>query len=90
MRLTMGLTLRRIAKGLWWLLAGRPDERRRVRHQLAGMAAAVLAGIPIGDDHKLWWRDEEFRRDFSRLSPGYPYTDERKYLLRELARYTRV
>jgi predicted O-methyltransferase YrrM len=53
------------------------------------MAAMVLAGIPIGDDHKLWWRDEEFWKDFSRLSPKYPYTAERKYLLRELARYTR-
>lgn len=89
MRLTMRLTPKRVAKGLWWLVAGRPDQRRRVRHQLAGMAAAVLAGIPVGDDYKLWWQDEEFRRDFSRLSPKYPYTDERKYLLRELARYTR-
>jgi hypothetical protein len=71
MRLTRGLTPKRVAKGLWWLLAGRPDERRRVRHQVAGMAAAVLAGIPIGDDYKLWCRDEEFRKEFSRLSPDY-------------------
>jgi O-methyltransferase len=89
MRLTMGLTPGRAAKAFWQLLRGRPDERRRVRHRLAGMAAALLGGIPIGDDCKLWWRDEEFRKDFSRLSPDYSYTEERKYLLRELARYTR-
>jgi predicted O-methyltransferase YrrM len=85
----MRLTARRIARGLWWLLAGRPDQRRRVRHELAGRAARLFGDFPIGDDHKLWRRDEEFLADFKRLVPDYPYTEERKYLLRELARYTR-
>ena len=63
----MRLTASRIARGLWWLLAGRPDQRRRVRHELAGRAARLFGDSPIGDDHTLWRRDEEFSADFKRL-----------------------
>lgn len=85
----MRLTVTRVAKALWWLAAGRPDQRRRVRHELAGRAAKLFGDFPIGDDHKLWRLDKEFLAEFKRLVPDYPYTEERKYLLRELARYTR-
>ncbi len=85
----MRLTAKRAAKGLWWLVVGPPDRRRRIRHALAGRAARIFGDFPIGDDHMLWRRDEEFLGDFKRLVPDYPYAEERKYLLRELARYTR-
>jgi hypothetical protein len=78
----------RIGRAIRWLLTGTPAQRRRVRHELARMAAALFGDFPISDDHKSWRDDLEFRADYRRLSPGNPYSEDRKWTLREFARMT--
>jgi len=78
----------RVARAIRWLLVGTPAQRRRVRQELARLSAALFGDFPIGDDHKSWRDDLKFRADFRRLSPGNPYSEERKWTLREFARMT--
>lgn len=82
-------TTRRILKGLGWLIWGNAAQRRRSRHECARIAASLFGDFPLGEDHKAWRDDDEFLSAYRRLSPGNPYSQERKYLLREFARHTR-
>lgn len=71
------------------LLFGNAADRRRVRQECARMAASLFGDFPISEDHKLWREDNAFLSDYRRLSPENPYSEDRKYVLRELVRFTR-
>lgn len=76
----------RILKAVKWLLIGTPDQKRRVRLEIASLSAGLLGDFYLGDDCKIWRQDQQFLDDCRRLSPTSPYSQERKYLLRELVR----
>lgn len=77
------ITTARLGRALKWLLIGNPAQRRRVRQELARVAAGAFGDFPISDDYKLWRLDKEFLDDFTRMSPGNPYSQDRKWTLRE-------
>jgi hypothetical protein len=77
------ITLTRVARAVKWLVAGSPAQRRRVRQELARASAAMFGDFPTSDDHKLWRLDKQFLDDFNRMSPGNPYSQDRKWVLRE-------
>lgn len=79
--------IHRITKAFSWLLFGNAVERRRVRLELARITASWFGDFPLGDDYKLWLEDKNFRDKFNELSPLSPYSMERKWTLREFARY---
>lgn len=77
------ITASRLGRAIKWLVAGNPAQRRRVKQELARISAAAYGDFPIGDDYKLWREDKQFLDDFDRMSPGNPYSQERKWTLRE-------
>lgn len=78
---------KRILKAISWLLTGSKSQKRRVRQELARIAASCFGDFPIGEDYKLWLEDTEFRRTFKKLSPISPYSEDRKWTLKEFAKY---
>ncbi|MCU0934752.1 MAG: TylF/MycF family methyltransferase [Gammaproteobacteria bacterium] len=76
----------RLFRAAGWFLFGNPTQRRRVRQELARVAASAFGDFPLSEDHKLWREDREFLDAYARLSPENPYSQDRKYLLREYAR----
>lgn len=82
-------SIRRILKALYWLVFGKPDQRRRVRLELARMSASLFGDYYISEDYKLWREDTDFINRYNSLSPGNPYSQDRKYTLREFARQVR-
>jgi hypothetical protein len=82
------ITPARLWRAANWLAMGNPAQRRRVRQELARSAAALFGDFPISEDQKLWRDDRQFLDDFRRLSPGNPYSQDRKWNLREYARLT--
>lgn len=84
----MMYTPRRILRALRWLAMGTAPQRRRVRHELARIAASLFGDFPISDDYKRWREDRAFLADFRRLSPGNLFTEDRKFMLREFVRFT--
>lgn len=79
----------RVLKAIGWLLFGTSVEKRRVRQELARVSASLFGDFPLSEDNKLWREDEAFLNDYRRLSPGNPYSQDRKFLLRELVRFTK-
>lgn len=79
---------RRILRAISWLVKGSTSQRRRVRQELARLSAGLFGDYYLGDDYKMWREDRDFRNKFFQLSPQNPYSEERKYTLREFARYT--
>ena len=79
----------RLLRATGWLLFGNATQRRRVRQELARVAASVFGDFPLSEDHKLWREDRDFLDAYSRLSPENPYSQDRKFLLREYARMAR-
>ena len=77
----------RIRKAIYWFLFGDPAQRRRVRLECARIAMSLFGDFSLGDDYKLWLEDKQFRLKFKELSPISPYSEERKWTLREFARY---
>lgn len=77
------ITPTRLFKAVKWLIAGTPAQRRRVRQELAHTSAAVFGDFPISEDHKLWRDDKAFLSEFNRMSPENPYSQDRKWTLRE-------
>ena len=77
------ISTRRLSRAAKWLLTGTATQRRRVRQELARISAAMFGDFPISDDYKLWREDKQFLDDFNRLSPGNPYSQDRKWTLRE-------
>jgi len=80
-------TIRRMIYGTRSILFGPPEMRRRAKLELVRIGAEVL-GVPyIGDDYKSWPNDHRFIDDFKRLSPHNYFSMERKYTLKEFAKY---
>jgi O-methyltransferase len=77
---------RRTLRALQWLVAGSSAERRRVRQELARISASLFGDFPLSDDYKYWRADKAFLDDYKRLSPGNPYSQDRKWTLREYVR----
>lgn len=82
-------SLKRVVKGVAWLCVGGTQRRRRVLQELARISAGAFGGFEISEDYKRWQQDSDFMRAYRRLSPGNPYSAERKFFLREMARLTR-
>lgn len=82
-------SLSRVVRALRWLLTGNAAQRRRVRREFARIAAGLFGDFPISDDYKLWREDRTFMERYYQLSPGNPYSQDRKFVLRELVRFTR-
>ncbi len=80
------ITAGRMGRAIKWLVAGNPAQRRRVRQELARISASMFGDFPISDDYKLWREDKQFLDDFNRMSPGNPYSQDRKWTLREYVR----
>ena len=70
-------------RALRWAIAGTPVQRRRVRLELARASAGVFGDYPLSEDYRVWREDAAFLRDYQRLSPGNPYSQDRKWTLRE-------
>ncbi len=79
-------TPQRIFKAIYWLFFGTTGQRRRVRLELARISASLFGDHYIGEDYKLWLDDREFRENYKKLSPGNPYSADRKFTLREFTR----
>jgi O-methyltransferase len=77
----------RVLKGLRALLLGPAVLRRRTLHEAARIIADKLGGHYVGDDYKLWLRQERFVRKFKELSPHNYFSMERKFTLKEFARH---
>lgn len=82
----MRFPVKRFRRGLWWLMTGSPAQRRRVRQELARMAAGAFGDFPLSDDYKYWRDDKTFLANYRRLSPNNPYSQDRKWTLREYVR----
>jgi hypothetical protein len=81
------ITPSRLYRAVKWLIAGTSAQRRRVRQELARIAAATFGDFPISEDHKLWRDDKTFFDDFNRMSPENPYSQDRKWTLREYVKF---
>lgn len=80
--------LAKASRAIGWLLVGPPAQRRRVLQELASRSANLFGDFPLSEDHKLWREDRSFLADYARLSPANPYSQDRKFTLREFVRYT--
>lgn len=81
------LFLRRVARVLPKLIQGDITTWRRFRLELASRTAHIWGDFPVYDDYKMWRADKVFLNKFNELSPGNRFSDERKYMVREFARY---
>jgi hypothetical protein len=79
----------RIFRAFHWFFLGNAAERRRVRQECARIAASIFGDYPISEDFKLWREDKEFLSEYKQLSPQNPYSQDRKFVLREFVRFTR-
>lgn len=78
--------LQRVVRAAQWLLFGSAAQRRRVRQEMARSAAGLFGDFPLSDDYKVWREDKAFLADYKRLSPNNPYSQDRKWTLREFVR----
>lgn len=85
----MMYTPRRIVQAARWMLFGTASQRRRVRQELARISVSMFGDYYLSDDYKRWLEDKEFRSKYMVLSPGNPYSLDRKFTLREFARLVR-
>jgi O-methyltransferase len=76
----------RFIRALQWLVTGTPAQRRRVRQEMARVSAGLFGDFPLSDDYKVWREDKQFLIDYRRLSPKNPYSQDRKWTLREFVR----
>lgn len=83
------LTLKRVMKVPLWALSSNPYKRRRIKLECARIAASMFGDFPISDDYKLWREDKVFLQKYKELSPQDPYSQDRKYVLKEFTQHTR-
>jgi hypothetical protein len=79
-------TLYRFIRAIKWLMTGTAAQRRRVRMEMARISAGLFGDFPLGDDYKAWREDKQFQIDYQRLSPGNPYSQDRKWAVREFVK----
>ena len=78
----------RLLKGIRSLILGPRVVRRRTLHEVARIVSHQLGGHYVGDDYKLWLREDEFVEKFKQLSPHNYFSMERKFTLKEFAKHT--
>lgn len=76
----------RLFRAFRWLFSGDPSQKRRVHQEMARIASGLFGDYYLGEDCKLWRTDQEFMHNYQRLCPENPYSQERKFMLRELVR----
>lgn len=81
-------SISRFFKSLNYLVFGNPTQRRRVKLEFARIFSGILGDYYLGEDYKVWREDKDFIKKFRTLSPHNYYSEERKYTLREFARFT--
>ncbi len=81
-------SISRIFKGALWLFSRDKAKNRRARQECARITSSFFGDFPLSDDYKLWREDKEFLATFKKLSPLSPYTEDRKYVIREFVKYT--
>lgn len=81
-------SIRRIIKAMAWLCAGTTAQRKRVLQECARVSASVFGDFWISEDNKLWRQDHNFLAQYNDLSPANPYSQDRKFVLREFVRFT--
>jgi len=79
-------TLYRFARAIKWLVTGNAAQRRRVRMEMARISAGLFGDFSLSDDYKAWREDKQFQIDYQRLSPGNPYSQDRKWTVREFVK----
>ena len=82
-------TILKAGKAFFWLFFGTPVQQRRVRQELAHYATKCFGDFPIFEDNKIWREDRDFLANYRRLCPDNPYSQDRKFTLREFARFTK-
>ncbi len=80
-------SLSRLFKAAHWIISSNPYKRRRVRQECARIAASLFGDFPLSDDYKLWREDKQFLSAYKKLSPRNPYSQDRKYVLKEFTKY---
>ena len=81
--------VRRLLRLFRFLVFGPKHRRRLIGHELARVIAKLLGNHYIGEDYKLWLKDDNFMRQYRALYPHTYFSEERKYALKEFARATR-
>lgn len=76
----------RLLKGLKALIFGPPNLRSRVTQELIRVMARKFGGHLLGDQYKLWSKDDAFIGEFKTLSPHNFFSMERKFVLKEFAK----
>jgi hypothetical protein len=75
----------RIFKAFRWFCFGNKAQRNRVKQEMARVALKFFGEFSLSDSGLLWLQDKQFRQDYRRLSPLSAYSEDRKFILRELA-----
>lgn len=83
------LTFSRLMQGIKFLFKKNPAKWRRVRHECAHIAASIFGDFSLSEDQKLWRTDEQFLKQYKRLSPHNTYSQDRKFTLREFTRFVK-
>lgn len=76
----------RIARGLKALILGPKDLRSRVVQEIVRILSFRFGGHLLGDQYKLWPKDNEFIDEFKALSPHNHFSMERKFALKEFTK----
>jgi hypothetical protein len=84
----VNLSIRNILKAFRIMLRGNKADKRRLKLELARISASLFGDHYIGEDYKLWRQDQDFIDIYNRLMPYNPYSQDRKFTLREFIRYT--
>lgn len=79
--------MRRLLRAIQYLVGNEPERRRRVYLEIVQRFANIFGDFPLGEDLKIWRHDRQFLANYTRLSPGNRFSEERKYLLREFVRF---
>lgn len=83
-------SLSRLLKAPLWMISKDPYKRRRIRQECARISASLFGDFPLSDDHKLWREDTNFLSAYKKLSPNNPYSQDRKYVLKEFTKHTNL
>lgn len=76
----------RLVKGIKALLVGPSVARRRAVHEIVRVFANAFGGHYISEDYKLWRKDRDFINKYRELSPNNYFSEDRKFVLKELVR----
>jgi O-methyltransferase len=81
-------SFRRLTKAAYWLCFGLPYQKRRVKQELARICLSLFGDFYLSDDYQRWRNDREFLAQYRRVSPLNPYSQDRKFVLREFVKHT--